>query len=110
MGKQGQGFPPWLRALRGKCGVYVIRERSWGGAWEVVYVGESHSGRLYKTLTRHLQSWSGRGSGPTYQREEVEIACRVTRTGKDALRIEENLICELNPRDNEKNPCEDVPF
>ena len=38
------------RDLDGKSGVYVIREGS-----EIVYVGESHTNRLYDTLTRHFQ-------------------------------------------------------
>jgi hypothetical protein len=41
-----------VRELRGKSGVYVIREI--GGP--IVYVGSSIA-RLYDTLTRHLQQW-----------------------------------------------------
>jgi hypothetical protein len=40
--RPGEAYPAWLRALKGRSGVYVIKERG-----EVVYVGESHSGKLY---------------------------------------------------------------
>jgi len=40
-----------VRALKGKSGVYVIREI--GG--DIVYVGSSSAARLYETLTRHFQ-------------------------------------------------------
>jgi Uri superfamily endonuclease len=39
-----------VRDLKGKSGVYVIRENG-----ETVYVGSS-VGRLYETLTRHFQT------------------------------------------------------
>jgi hypothetical protein len=50
-------YPDWVRALRGKSGVYLIRERQRDGTNPVVYIGESHAGRLYQTLTRHFQTW-----------------------------------------------------
>jgi hypothetical protein len=56
IGGSGERYPDWLRALRGKSGVYIIRERQRDGSNPVVYVGESHAGRLYQTLTRHFQT------------------------------------------------------
>jgi hypothetical protein len=56
VGASGEPYPEWVRALDGKSGVYVIREIQRDGSEETVYVGESHTGRLYDTLTRHLQS------------------------------------------------------
>jgi hypothetical protein len=56
LGETGTPYPPWVRALKGKSGVYVIRELKRDGSSQIVYVGESHSGRLYNTLTRHFQS------------------------------------------------------
>ncbi|HTR50267.1 MAG TPA: M23 family metallopeptidase [Kofleriaceae bacterium] len=53
VGASGEPYPDWVRALRGKSGVYVIREI--GG--DIVYVGSSGAGRLYATLTRHFQGW-----------------------------------------------------
>ena len=49
-------YPDWIRALRGKSGVYLIRERQRDGSNPVVYIGESHADRLYQTLTRHFQT------------------------------------------------------
>jgi hypothetical protein len=53
IGRTNERYPDWIRALRGKSGVYVIRDRQTG---ETLYVGESHKGKLYETLTRHVQT------------------------------------------------------
>lgn len=53
IGASGDAYPEWVRALKGKAGVYIIREIE---TREVVYVGSSE-GRLYDTLTRHFQTW-----------------------------------------------------
>jgi len=55
IGESGR-YPDWVRALRGKSGVYLIRERQRDGSNPVVYIGESHTSRLYQTLTRHFQT------------------------------------------------------
>jgi len=51
VGRSGDPYPAWVRRLKGKSGVYVIRRDG-----EPLYVGESHSNRLYETLTRHFQT------------------------------------------------------
>lgn len=111
VGDRGEPYPDWVRALDGKSGVYVIREVGEDGAPETVYVGESHSGRLYSTLTRHFQRWrrwkgywrgqygEGHDPGLTYDRSRVEVAARVTTPG-DAIEEEARLIRRLKPRDN----------
>lgn len=121
-------FPPWLRATVGRCGVYAIRSVRSG---EVMYVGESHTGRLYETLTRHLQFWKGPKAGPTYERSDVEVKIRVTRghsrrcpqgmggrrypcecgAMRAAINLQDDWICRLDPVDNlAKGPCEEIPF
>jgi excinuclease UvrABC nuclease subunit len=106
--------------LRGSSGVYVIRDRS---SREIVYVGESSTGRLYETLTRHLQEWrrwkgfwrgqyaEGHDPGLTYPRGACEVAVRVTSPA-DALDEEARLIRRLRPRDNVLGQPveEEVPF
>ena len=52
VGAPGEPYPEWVRALKGKAGVYVIRDAE---TREIVYVGSS-AGRLYDTLTRHFQT------------------------------------------------------
>lgn len=107
-------FARWLRALWGVdvSGVYVIRDAS---TRETLYVGESHSGRLYDTITRHLQSWrTGHQSGQSYERTEVEIAIEVTRRN-EALERQNDFIADLLPRDNRYRPDaviddDEVPF
>ncbi len=106
-------YPDWVRALRGKSGVYLIRERQRYGSSPVVYIGESHAGRLYQTLTRHFQTWrrhkkfwSGQYTGSqshdpglTYHRARCTVAVRVLSSER-ALHEEARLIARLRPRDN----------
>jgi hypothetical protein len=123
VGAYQQRYPDWLRDLEGECGAYAIR---WTDTGEVVYVGESHSGHLRKTLTRHLQAWqtphwfdemSGRGEDLSYPREEVEVAVWLSNCS-DAQELQVELICELQPRDNtygtecegDVDEFDDVPF
>ena len=91
-------YPAWIRGLRRSNGVYVFRDRDSG---EIVYVGESHSSRLYSTLTRHFQIWSDAydTAGVTYYREEVDIAVIVV-PAEHANYLQNELICVLVPRDN----------
>lgn len=109
LGAPGMPYPAALRALRGRrvSGVYAIRDRESG---EVLYVGESHTGRLYETLTRHLQGWArskghwkGMGGpndpGTTYDRRWAEVRWRVT-SDATALRAEARWMRSLRPRDN----------
>ena len=105
VGSAGEPYPQWVRDLKGESGVYVIRENG-----ETVYVGSS-IGRLYQTLTRHLQTWrrwkgywagqygEGHDPGLTYRRDRVEVAVRLT-SANDALDEEARLIRRLRPRDN----------
>jgi hypothetical protein len=118
VGSPGGAYPEWVRDLKRKSGVYVIREI--GGS--VVYVGSS-TGRLYDTLTRHFQTWrrfkgfwkgqygEGHDPGLTYKRDSVEVATRITTPG-DALDEEMRLIRRLKPRDNLLGQPveEEVPF
>ena len=108
VGEPGAPYPDWVRALKGKAGVYVIRDIE---TRECLYVGSS-SGRLYDTLTRHFQTWRrwkgfwrgqyGEGSDPglSYPRASVEAAVRLTKPN-DAFDEEMRLIARLHPRDNQ---------
>ncbi|MFT3695816.1 MAG: peptidoglycan DD-metalloendopeptidase family protein [Kofleriaceae bacterium] len=121
VGERGDAYPDWVRALRGKAGVYVIRDAT---THECLYVGSS-TGRLYGTLTRHFQTWRrwkkywkdqyGEGADPglTYPRAAIEVAVRLT-SPSDALDDEMRTIARLRPRDNQigqPDPAaDDVPF
>jgi len=121
VGARGDRYPDWVQALRGKSGVYVIRERDAAGDPIVVYVGESHTDNLYETLTRHFQEWrrykgfwrgqyaEGHDPGLTYRRDRVEVAVRVM-SGPNAIDEEARLIRRLRPRDNLIGQPEEVPF
>ncbi len=123
VGARGEPYPEWLRSIKGSSGVYVIRERDRDGDPVTVYVGESHSSRLYETLTRHFQEWrrwkgfwrdqygEGHDPGLTYPRDKVDVAIKVT-TSSAAIDEEARLIRRLRPRDNLLGQPEDevVPF
>lgn len=119
----GEPYPSWLRALKGKSGVYAIRHV--GLTSRVLYVGESHTGNLYGTLTRHFQRWSRwkrppqtvadwwsktrswlggpeaqTDPGHAYERTSaIEVAVKVATPSK-ALALQEAWIRTLKPRDN----------
>ena len=128
IGKSGDRYPAWIRALHGKSGVYLIRERQRDGSNPVVYIGESHTARLYQTLTRHFQTWrrakkfwagqyGGQSHDPglTYDRARCTVAVRVLPAER-AITEEARLIARLRPRDNligqpdERTEEEAVPF
>jgi excinuclease UvrABC nuclease subunit len=91
-------FLPWLHALRNASGAYAIRNRETGA---VLYVGESHTGRLAHTLKRHFYPWKDSPERPhaTFQRGRVEVAVRPCPPA-GAVGAQNNLIRRLNPRDN----------
>ena len=121
VGASGTPYPDWVRELKGKAGVYVIRDAASG---QIVYVGSS-GGALSATLTRHFQTWrrwkgfwrdqygEGHDPGLTYDRDSVEVAVRVTSRAA-SLTEELRLIRRLNPRDNllgqADRVAEPVPF
>jgi len=95
--KEGRTVADWVKALKGRSGVYIVRERGFMGA--VIYVGESHTGRLYATLLRHFQHWKGPTAGPTFPVSQVEVAVVRTPANK-ALETQNAIIAEYEPRLN----------
>jgi Uri superfamily endonuclease len=77
-------------------GVYLIKYNG-----EIVYIGYS-AGSLYKTITRHFQSWKDRTqTRVTYpQNEAYKVRVVFTRTGSQAAELERALILKYRPRDN----------
>jgi len=103
-GRDPLSYARWVRELRGRNGAYVIRDAD---TREVLYVGESHTGRLYATLTRHFQFWDGYTAGTTYDRDAVDVAiCRLGAPSKDVVHGQIDLIIELSPRDNTHHQAE----
>lgn len=102
---QGPGFPAWIRGLRRANGVYLFRDVD---TYEIAYVGESHTGRLYSTLTRHFQAWTDAydTAGVTYDRDQVDVAVIVVPR-LHATHLQNELICTLIPRDN-RQQCGDI--
>jgi excinuclease UvrABC nuclease subunit len=113
IGDKGERFPAWVTELEGKSGVYAIRTVGFLFS-TVLYVGESHTGNLRKTLTRHFQAWH-RGKkkwfvgtyapaqtdpGHSYERAgNVEVAVEVASKHR-AVELQSEWIKKLKPRDN----------
>lgn len=85
----------WFHAIDGKHGAYVIRH----DAGTVVYVGESHSGQLQRTLVRHFQRWHS-ATNHAYDRQTHVVDVWVTTTPAEAVALQDRLIRRLKPRDN----------
>lgn len=97
-------YAPWVRELRDRSGVYIIRDAHHR---EPLYVGESHTNRLYTTLTRHFQRWDGYTAGTTYDRDGVEVAvCHLDLPSRDVIRAQVDLIRDLRPFDNTHHQTE----
>ena len=103
-------FEDWILDLRGYSGVYAIRDTYSG---EVLYVGESHTGRLYDTLTRHFQSRSHSYHGPNLDRGRCEAKAEVCSVG-EVEDLQYEWISRLRPTLNELVPAgatdDEVPF
>lgn len=100
-------FLDWLNALRNRSGVYVIRAK---GNHRPLYVGESHTCNLAKTIKRHLYPWRDdpERRHHVYDRHAVEVGVRLTPP-TTAASAQNNLIRRLEPRDNGYVPVEN-PF
>ncbi len=104
-------------AMHGRSGVYAVRDLSHR---TVIYVGESHTGRAWKTMLRHFQDPSGKfermGEWVHARPDLVEI--RWMRTGDgEAMRAEADWIRLYKPAANilqgfsdGKQDSEEVPF
>lgn len=98
-------FAPWVRALQGKNGVYLIVQDG-----RAQYVGVSYSNKLYGTLTRHVQNWSRRGSkaytGPVFDRHTILASVEVIDEPSEAQRRERDWIHRFSPLLNRQ----ELPF
>jgi endonuclease YncB( thermonuclease family) len=78
-----------------KYGVYLIKR---GGV--VRYIGYSSS-QIYKTITRHFQSWEDRQQiRITYPKAGTTIRIIYTNTPQQAQQLERALIIKHQPPDN----------
>ncbi len=98
------------RSLGSASGVYVISSRQNGKA---LYVGESHTNQLRKTLFRHFYRWPRdhfhKEPRAVYDRSRVVVAVWVL-PASEAVEFQNKLICELSPRDNLLVCGPDNPF
>lgn len=92
----GKGYDERLRRCRNLSGAYIIRRRATGVN---LYVGESHTGNLYDTVTRHFRAWSGETAGFTVDRGDVEVRIK-TCPPSAAPGLQNKWIKHLDPRSN----------
>jgi excinuclease UvrABC nuclease subunit len=118
-GKKGAAYK-WdaaLASVQNESGVYVLRDRESG---EVLYVGESHTGRLYRTMLRHFHDSSGKFEtlgewvhhAPTRLDYKVFIApaAAVPDLERDAVEYFEPKINKLLVADADGGSDDEVPF
>ncbi len=95
-GRYPAHFPP-----KGISGVYIIADLATGQA---LYVGESHTNRLYETLIRHFSRWIDAGRPrETFDKRTVQVAWAQTEP-QDALAYEALLIDRYRPTENTRYP------
>jgi hypothetical protein len=90
-------------------GAYVIRRLS---DHSILYIGESHTGRIAKTIKRHFYNWKDSGGRKhfTCNPARVEVAIRLTPQSS-AVPAQNNLIENLQPEKNRYGyKKEDVGF
>lgn len=103
----GWKYHPHLEEIRHyqASGVYAITDFK---TRKVLYIGESHSGRLYDTITRHFRNrrvdpandaQGRRRGGVTYDRRAVRVIYLITKA-EEAQAIQYAEIQRLRPRDN----------
>ena len=101
----GNKYHPFLRRARGMSGVYAFwemvtfeRKGVMDILPQIVYIGESHTRRLYETITRHFRRWDGRAA--QYAREDMLVAFIIT--GSDEAVTRQYAEIQIHhPRDNE---------
>lgn len=101
--KNPRRYAAWLRKLRNKNGAYAFRNED----GEVLYVGESHSKKLYGTITRHFQQWTGPTAGITTSAKYIECRVKVTRLGRTAVKLQNLWIRRYDPVMNTQGKVQD---
>jgi hypothetical protein len=98
----GAWNPTLRQAFDKKSGAYAVRDRSSG---TVLYVGESHCDRGWRTMLRHFQDPTGKfaklGEWTHRAPERLEAAVWITERGDAATRKEFELIKRLKPTANQ---------
>ncbi len=102
--KQSKYFKPYkkpqstnLKFTENRSGVYLLKYK---GDTRPVYVGMSGS-NLYKTITRHFQSWNDPSQVRVTYSQRANILIRVIfTTPKQAERLERYLVLKYKPADN----------
>jgi len=101
-----RGYNPRVRAAAaGANGCYAFRD---GETREILYVGESHTGRLWKTCLRHFQGLASglfeqRSEWVWSERENVEVQLWVERSAQQALDLETELIARYAPTNESRS-------
>lgn len=118
-GRRGEqrAWNPKLAGYKDASGVYVLRDRT---TRAVVYVGESHTGRLYRTLLRHFHDSSGKfeklSEWVHHAPERLEVMVFETSAGEaleaeqEAIMYYEPLINKVSASGDSGDDGEEIPF
>lgn len=86
-----------VRASNGKSGVYLIYPK---GGRKPIYIGRSGV-NLYKTITRHFQSWADKTQARVTYPQGAGYQIRIVYTSPQrAEKLERALILTKRPKDN----------
>lgn len=90
---------PYLSSSKDQSGVYLIKKQSTG---DIVYIGVSSSGRLYRTFYHHFHKWNEReGERERILYPKTGYSARIIfTTPAQAVLLEKYLIINANPKDN----------
>jgi nitrogen-specific signal transduction histidine kinase len=91
--KQGKVHPQ-VRKAQGGCGAYIIKKGS-----QILYVGHS-ANQLYKTITRHFQSWGANQTRVTYPQSSDYKVRIIKTTCAKAKKLEQVILAKYQPKDN----------
>jgi excinuclease UvrABC nuclease subunit len=88
----------WLNDLRNESGVYVLKGKY---SEKILYVGESHSGRLALTIKRHFWAWNDQTERFHFiiNMDQVLVGVRTCRASA-AKMMQDEYIKNLKPAYN----------
>lgn len=97
LAKRGEYNQAVRKFVKGRNGVYAIRDAE---THDVLYVGESHTGRMWKTMLRHFQgqrTFDAIGEWTHPNPEDVQVMVWTTLSGPDAQDLEMVIVSRLAP-------------
>jgi excinuclease UvrABC nuclease subunit len=97
---EGGKFNKRFSEFKNLSGVYIIKGKVLG---TILYIGESHTGNLEKTVKRHFWTWNDDFLHHHFTYEPILCEVMITNTtAASAKEKQDELILKYKPRDNPK--------